>query len=172
MSLLIFDKKPIIKKNNEDVIDISSASIRYVSDPYIEYVINVTNEMIGRPDLISQAAYGITSYWDLILKFNGISNPFSLCENDILLIPRLDTIQQQLYSEKNSNIINDVKEQFKYKDRISKADKKIYIYKNNRKELFKKLSEKTSNPSQEFLPTNMKEDDSEEFKFENGIIKF
>jgi len=128
--------------------------------------------MVGRPDLVSQAAYGISSYWDLILKFNGISNPFSLCEDDILLIPRLSSMQEQLASNNNDDIINQVRDQFKYKDKISKTDKNISIYANKRKEMFKKLSNKTTKPSQEFLPPNMKEDDSSEFNIENGFIKF
>ena len=42
-----------------------------------------------RPDLISQHMYGTDEYTEFILKFAGISNPFSLNEDDILLIPNV-----------------------------------------------------------------------------------
>jgi hypothetical protein len=40
-----------------------------------------------RPDLISFAMYGTDEYAEYILKFSGISNPFSLSDDDILKIP-------------------------------------------------------------------------------------
>jgi len=40
-----------------------------------------------RPDLISFAMYGTEDYAEYILKFSGISNPFTLCEDDVLKIP-------------------------------------------------------------------------------------
>ena len=40
-----------------------------------------------RPDLISMAMYGDIDEAEYILKFSGISNPFSLDKDDILKIP-------------------------------------------------------------------------------------
>jgi hypothetical protein len=37
-----------------------------------------------RPDLMSNRVYGTQDGWDLLLKYNGISNPFSLNEGDLL----------------------------------------------------------------------------------------
>lgn len=47
----------------------------------------VTEDYIGRIDLISREIYGTESYADYILKYNGISNPFSIGEGDVLLLP-------------------------------------------------------------------------------------
>lgn len=55
----------------------------------------VKKEYVARPDLISLYAYKTDEYADLICKLNGISNPFELNENMILLIPsknKLDAI--------------------------------------------------------------------------------
>ena len=40
-----------------------------------------------RPDLVSQAMYETDEFTEFILKFAGISNPFTLSEDDVLLIP-------------------------------------------------------------------------------------
>lgn len=45
----------------------------------------VSEEM--RPDLVSLAYYGTENYADIICKYNGISNPFSLAKDDIIKIP-------------------------------------------------------------------------------------
>lgn len=37
-----------------------------------------------RPDLVANRAYGDQSKWDALLKYNGISNPFSLSSGDLL----------------------------------------------------------------------------------------
>ena len=40
-----------------------------------------------RPDLVSQMMYDTDEYAEFVLKFAGISNPFSLDDDDVLLIP-------------------------------------------------------------------------------------
>jgi len=55
------------------------------TDVMVEHTVALREE--GRPDLIALKYYGDQSTTDLILKFNGISNPFSLSEGDILEIP-------------------------------------------------------------------------------------
>lgn len=40
-----------------------------------------------RPDLVSQMMYDTDDYTEFVLKFAGISNPFTLDDDDVLLIP-------------------------------------------------------------------------------------
>lgn len=40
-----------------------------------------------RPDLVSQMMYDTEDYTEFVLKFAGISNPFTLDDDDVLLIP-------------------------------------------------------------------------------------
>lgn len=47
----------------------------------------LTEEDKMRPDLISNVLYGDQSKFDLLLKYNAISNPFSLDVGYVLLIP-------------------------------------------------------------------------------------
>lgn len=83
-----------------------------VTDNYV----TVSKEYVARPDLISLAAYGDDRFADVICKYNGISNPFEINIDDIILIPplgALDTmftatgktselIDEDIYSEKNT----------------------------------------------------------------------
>lgn len=55
-------------------------------DVVFEHTVALREE--GRPDLIALKYFGDHSYTDLILKFNGISNPFALSEGDVVEIPR------------------------------------------------------------------------------------
>jgi hypothetical protein len=43
-----------------------------------------------RPDLIAESTLGNPNKLDYILKFNGISNPLSIYEGQVLLIPDVD----------------------------------------------------------------------------------
>lgn len=54
--------------------------------------VRVTDDYIARPDLISLAVYGTDEYADILCKINGISNPFELNRDMILLIPDLSNL--------------------------------------------------------------------------------
>ena len=54
--------------------------------------IRVTDDYVARPDLISLAVYGTDQYADILCKINGISNPFELNADMILLIPNLSNL--------------------------------------------------------------------------------
>lgn len=72
-----------------------------------EDVIMVEKDYIARPDLISLAVYGDDRYADLICKYNGISNPFELNENMIILIPPLERMNEMFVANAmHSTVIN------------------------------------------------------------------
>ena len=54
--------------------------------------IEVIEDYVARPDLISLAVYGNDMYADIICKVNGISNPFELNKGMLLVIPSPDSI--------------------------------------------------------------------------------
>lgn len=74
-----------------DVIDekiVNLCSQTFVIPQDVEYQLFITTkDYIGRPDLVSQFLYNTTSYTDVICKINGISNPFELNEDQILVCP-------------------------------------------------------------------------------------
>lgn len=114
---------------------------------------------VGRPDLISLNAYGTIDKADLILKFNGISDPFSLAEGEIIKIPRADFPFRTLerIQEKEENV---VKQQFVDTKRLSKKDQK-------RVEALKKKYDKEN-----LLPPNVIPVGKKTFKFQAGQVVF
>lgn len=110
----IINSKPTIVQDNIEYIDLLAntfnTSLSLSGTPLI-----VNKYYIARPDLISQAMYGTDKYADIICKVNGISNPFELNEDDILLIPSVEYCEScinksittsELITETNSNIVN------------------------------------------------------------------
>lgn len=65
----------------------------------------VSKEYIARPDLISLAFYKTDEYADVICKVNGLSNPFELNENMVLIIPDRNVIVNMLAKAKKDSSI-------------------------------------------------------------------
>lgn len=93
----------------------------------------VTKEYIARPDLISLYAYKTDEYADLICKLNGISNPFELNENMILLLPSRDRLDELV--NKSSNVASEF-----VKSSEMNTDNICQIEKTNKKLLNQKRS--------------------------------
>ncbi len=55
--------------------------------------VTITDDLIRRPDLISNRAYGTPDLWWVIYEFNGIRDPlFELKAGQVLRIPELDRV--------------------------------------------------------------------------------
>lgn len=115
-----------------------------------------------RIDLISNLYYGNTNYIDLIMKTNGISNPFSIKAGQFLMIPDKESAEQ--FRKKIKKISNKPRTQFTDKKRMSEKDA-------NRKKFLEEKSKKKKNGSTENLPPNMLKSDQQPKKFiDDGII--
>jgi hypothetical protein len=173
--MTIFDIKPFILKggDNEVIIDLTYPSIRYNYDPYIIgiYAVNEHTEM--RPDVVSQSVYGSDTFWDLLLKFNSISNPFSLCKKDRLLIPSLDDMRDNLASngERNVNAAA-IRSQYIDVSKKAKQDPKLAKLEMKRREAQKKKAEKIGVASTNNLPPNIAEEGDREIIIKGGKVQF
>jgi len=54
-----------------------------------------------RPDLVSDRVLGSQEYWEALLKFNGISNPFSVEQGEIMLVPAISEISKLIVPPKS-----------------------------------------------------------------------
>ena len=81
-------KRTFTTKLNDVIIDLISATFNFeaASGPAQGYV-RVKEFEVMRPDLISIRMYADHQYYEPLLKYNGISNPFSLDVNEVLLAP-------------------------------------------------------------------------------------
>jgi hypothetical protein len=123
------------------------------------HTVTVNEEM--RPDLISMKYYGSTDYWDLILKMNAISNPFSVKAGMELEIP--DRNAAERFIVKIPRIDKKAREQFTNPKRMNQQDKK-------RQEFLQKKSASKPNGSKENLPPNMLKSDEKVKIFKDGKI--
>lgn len=107
----LLDHKPLIKKDNEQYQDLLCKTFDetqvFAPTPLI-----VNKYYVARPDLISLALYGDDRYADILCKINGISNPFELNEDDIIIAPNVEYLNECLDKSNNgSDLIEDSKKE-------------------------------------------------------------
>lgn len=86
------DNKPTVTDpDGVELVDLTKSIFTRQSGVPMDYDIKrVTSEYVMRPDLVSFGEYGTDQHSEWILKFTGISNPFSFNEDDVLMIPKED----------------------------------------------------------------------------------
>lgn len=126
MFVYTIDKKPeITDPKGNTIVDFIKPLFNSESTGVADYqIMRVDTEKYQmRPDLISMAMYGDIDEAEYILKFSGISNPFSLDKDDILKIPN----DQEVYGmmavntpdEDTTNTVDtaaEIRHNFKYYD--------------------------------------------------------
>lgn len=122
----LINTKPLIQKDNTSYQDLLSKTFNDDRGYYAQVII-VNEYYVARPDLISLAMYGDDKYGDIICKINGISNPFELNENDILLIPNIEFVNECLNKQRvPSEIISNPKQDFIQPIDVNNKQKKKY----------------------------------------------
>lgn len=86
------NKKEIYSDWLKDTVYNLCDSTFRIPDEYQYEIIQVSEKYIARPDILSMDIYGDTLYADLICKLNGISNPFELNKDMLMIIPSPDCI--------------------------------------------------------------------------------
>lgn len=89
----ILNKKSFTKLNGELVVDLVRRSVSFLGIRLNSGIIyQVTDESVMRADLIANYYYQDSSICDLLLKYNGYSNPFAIDINDLIRIPEVSTL--------------------------------------------------------------------------------
>lgn len=173
MESVIIKKKSIINSNliNEKIVDITEKSIEY-KDIAVTLLDSfyISEDMQMRPDLISHVGYGSTDYFDLILKFNGISNPYAIEKNTYIYIPELTWMMGQL-AEKQSQAEKDKKavvQQYIDSNKKVENDPRRQDYVSKVKQLLKNVP--TDRISKFNLPPNLAEPGSTEISIKNNGV--
>jgi hypothetical protein len=94
-------KKFFTNKFGESVVDLVSSTFSFgeTNSPAGPIVVSEFENM--RPDLVSDRVLGSQEYWEAVLKFNGISNPFSIEQGEIMLIPGISEISKLIVPPKS-----------------------------------------------------------------------
>jgi hypothetical protein len=171
--LTVFQLKPVITKNGESLKDLTYPSVRYNFDPYIIGIFAVDEMTEMRPDIVSKSAYGANDLWDLILKYNNISNPFSICKEDRLFIPSLDDMKQNLApSGERDAKVEQVRGQYIDVSKKAKQDPRLAELEKKRREAQKKKAENIGVASVNNLPPNIAEEGDREIIVKGGKVQF
>lgn len=164
MQSKILSQKPVYRKNGEDIIDLTYQVVEFKGESVIVNIVAVDEDSEMRPDLISYTAYGVPDYWDFILKFNGISNPFSIEVGQYLLIPDISYMSSQIKTNSNTkNSADKVRQQYIDESKKSKIDPKKVVYDQMLKNLTNQISKYN-------LPPNIAEPGNKEISIEDGKI--
>jgi len=153
MVIKLFDLKNEMLRNGETMIDFLSNNflVNYF-DPQLEIarLMLVEERHLCRLDLLSYEAYQSIDYVDVIMKFNQITNPFSMQINDIIVFPTKASVNRFYQQEalRNDKLILDTKALFIDPSRASKKDKA-------RLEQLQKIADKRKNGSKEIKPANL-----------------
>lgn len=84
------------------VVDLTHQMVDVKQYPRIMTKVIVNDEFAGRLNLISKIHYGSEDHMDLLAHFNGISNPFDLQPDTIIIIPFLEDLQSFIIQEPSS----------------------------------------------------------------------
>lgn len=118
--------KSIFKKpNGDEVIDLTKRSFdRNLVDTRNIQVFVTEEDHAMRPDLIAKDVYLDYTKWDGILKFNGISNPFSIDSRRAIAIPQSNDLDKGFKG--SSEIVDRAQKKFvsQVLNPITKQDKK------------------------------------------------
>lgn len=148
----------------DDKIIMTEPTLLFPDYMSISQVFPVDAYYAGRIDLISLSVYNSADYVDQLLKFNGISNPFSVAEGDILYIPPMDVLQKTWKKPgvgvTDSNVV---------RDRFIET-KRLPIKDQNRLEYLKRKAALKPNGAKEILPPNVLPSDKQNVILENGQL--
>ena len=114
--------KTIADKINDGtklILAIPTIIFRNKSNSLIEGTHVVSDYEQGRPDLIAAKYYGDATALDIILKYNNISDPFSIVEGETIIVP-IREIPLQKFERPKVTDENPVKQQFIDTKRLSK----------------------------------------------------
>lgn len=176
------DEKPeIIDDNGEVIINFVTPLFNKNSTGVNDYKVRRidSEKYVMRPDLISFAMYGDIDFAEQILKFAGISNPFTLGTEDVLKIPNDTEVYGMMaanHPEEDKEVVKNteaaIRNNFKYYDpTLNKYDKNGESYKELERKVIPSGIIKPTNPSNVMVPY-ISEDGRTAVTIRNGKVYF
>lgn len=162
LSKILKAKRLFTKENGETLVDLISSTFSFErgQGPSPGFI-RVGEFEAMRPDLVSNRIYSSQQYYEPLLKYNGISNPFSLATGEILLAPPFRTIDEMIISPRT--IVE------KGIERTAGNDSKIVIPKTVKD---KKRLDELRNTVKEVVPPNVNLSSNKNVKVRDGRVIF
>lgn len=95
-SKILTKKKSFTTAIGDVIDDLISSTFRYPDRTTTLGPVMVKDDEAMRPDRLANRIYSDSSLWDVILKFNGISNPFSFEPDEIIFAPQMQVMMKGL----------------------------------------------------------------------------
>lgn len=164
------DSKPLIKdKGGVEIVNFIEKDMITSASGYRPIIIDyylVTAEDSMRADLITQKMYGYLSPLESVLKFNGISNPFSVEEGDVLYTFDVPSMNYNTRSENTNNtLIDDIRNQYITPEKKSTVDPALRSFD-------KRDTPRKNKGNQPLLPPNYAAFGDTELQVKGGKIIF
>jgi hypothetical protein len=158
------DNKPVITgKNGEIIRDLTQSMFDFTTNSFVPLTAyKVPADFAMRPDLISQAVYNNTAYAEYILKYNGYSNPYTINENDVIIIPDINLAKQNTKTVGSAaNDSEKIRNGYKYIDptKVPKKDQQTNNFDN------RTITEGA-------LPANIAQEGEQQITVRNGRVYF
>lgn len=145
------------------ILDLWQQSIEWLTDKLtIESTVLITDDFRMRPDLIAQAAWGDATGADLLMKFNHVSNPFSIDAGVIMIIPQYEQMIQQLY-QPDTSVSQTI---------VSVPDTTTIQFKNVAKQQYNARNTAQTNTPISANSPNQAEPGDQQISFVNGQVLF
>jgi hypothetical protein len=101
LTKLLRAKKNFTKPNGDIIVDLVSSTFNFNNSVApVEGYCQVLPDEEARPDLVAVRVYDNQNLWEALLKYNGVSNPFSLEAGFILLTPPFRDLEKLISSPK------------------------------------------------------------------------
>jgi hypothetical protein len=167
LSMKILEKKrKLTDKEGNTYWDLIGVSFKPKEGTPIKDFIIVDEITKMRPDRLSVIAYGIHNYADVLMKFNAISNPFSINVGDIILIPDIQFAEQSIRRVIDIKVLS-IKNLIPaaYSSKLPEKDEK-------RIGRLQKIASKYKNATKEVRPTNRLPIGEKNIEKKDGLIFF
>jgi hypothetical protein len=161
ISKLLMAKKIFTSTAGDIIADLVSATFRFGKSPISAGPVIVKAEEAMRPDLLSNRIYADQDNWDSLLKYNGVSNPFSLEEGELLLAPAFKSL---------SELVGPPIEVFEKGTEPAKNNESAVITPKTAKDAKRLDSIRTK--TGEIVPPNVNLSGVKNVKVENGVVIF
>jgi hypothetical protein len=173
MQLEVLGNKPVIgNTENELKLELTYPSVQNLFQYRNSYAVAVKPSESMRPDMLSMNFFGVSDSWDMLLKYNGISNPFSINEGDYFFSPEIDELRSNMApSGRQVREISSIRDQYINPEKKSMVDSRLAIIEAQRLEAMKKKSE-ASSVKGNLLPPNVASPGDREIVVRGGKIYF
>jgi len=161
MKFITLERKKIV----DGTVDFSKPTLVFsdTTSSIAEHIVD--EDQVGRIDLISLLYYRSADYCDYILKWNGISNPFSLKFGDVIEIP---SHRDSLKIIKDIKVTNS-KQEASIRDQFIDS-KRLPIKDAKRIEYLQRKAAQKPNGSKQILPPNILKEGDSNIRIGNGKI--